>query len=108
MPYQAASRALQALANPAKAPVARGIFKNSSNDVFLGVATPQQRRMALEYQELRFRNLSSRRRFRSSTDGNEAGHDQGGNCCDDHPDKESLVAQPRLDVATHCAKYDES
>lgn len=50
--YQDASCALQTLANPDKAQVARSFFKNSSNDVFLGVTTPQLRRIAREYQEL--------------------------------------------------------
>jgi 3-methyladenine DNA glycosylase AlkD len=52
MTYKHASRALQAHANPARALVSRGYFKNSSQDIFLGVSTPRLRIVAREYQEL--------------------------------------------------------
>jgi 3-methyladenine DNA glycosylase AlkD len=47
-----ASQALQVHANADKALVSRGYFKNSSQDVFLGVTTPQLRIIAREYQGL--------------------------------------------------------
>src|SRR5947208_270080 len=50
--YEDANQSLQALANPAKALAARRYFKNCSQDVFLGVTTPQLRRLARDYREL--------------------------------------------------------
>lgn len=46
-----ARKALRALADPRKARVQRGFFKET-DDVFLGVATPKIRPLAREYQEL--------------------------------------------------------
>lgn len=46
-----ARRALRALANPSKARVHRGFFKKT-DDIFLGVTTPQIRLLAREYQRL--------------------------------------------------------
>jgi 3-methyladenine DNA glycosylase AlkD len=50
--YQDASRTLQAHADAGKALAARGYFKNSGQDVFLGVTTPRLRIIAREYQQL--------------------------------------------------------
>jgi 3-methyladenine DNA glycosylase AlkD len=50
--YKDASHALHSQADPAKAVVSRGYFKDSSQDVFLGVSTPRLRIMAREYREL--------------------------------------------------------
>ena len=46
-----ARKALRALANPGKARVHRGFFKET-DDIFLGVTTPQIRLLAREYQRL--------------------------------------------------------
>ncbi|HEV3316281.1 MAG TPA: DNA alkylation repair protein [Candidatus Angelobacter sp.] len=52
MTYKHASQALHSHANPARTLVSRRYFKNSSQDVFLGVTTPQLRIIAREYQGL--------------------------------------------------------
>ena len=49
--------ALQAHADPGKALVSRGYFKNSSQDIFLGVTTPRLRTIARGYQELSLADL---------------------------------------------------
>lgn len=46
-----AKKALRALANPRKARVHRGFFKET-NDIFLGVTTPQIRLLVRQYQDL--------------------------------------------------------
>jgi 3-methyladenine DNA glycosylase AlkD len=46
-----ARKSLRSLANPRKALVYRGFFKET-NDIFLGVATPQIRNLSREYQTL--------------------------------------------------------
>lgn len=48
-----ARKALRALANPRKARVHRGFFKET-NDIFLGVTSPQVRRLSRQFQSLSF------------------------------------------------------
>jgi 3-methyladenine DNA glycosylase AlkD len=49
---EAARQALHQLSDPARAKVQRGFFKNSDEDVFLGVPTPSLRRIAKEFAQL--------------------------------------------------------
>src|SRR6202165_4800421 len=55
--YEDLARALQLHANPARALVARGYFKNSSQDVFLGVSAPRLRTIAREYWQLSLKDI---------------------------------------------------
>jgi len=51
---QAARKALQAHADPVKAKTYAGFFKDAAGDRFLGVTTPQLRKLAKEYRHLPF------------------------------------------------------
>ena len=64
MTYQKAVRALRAHADPKKALVYRGYFKNSQNDIVLGVTAPQLRAIAGELRGLSFSNLRKLMRSR--------------------------------------------
>jgi len=50
--YNSAARALLGLADPRRAEVSRGFFRDSSGDVFLGVSTPLLRKLAKDFKEL--------------------------------------------------------
>src|SRR6476620_3180291 len=50
--YTKAARALRQHAHTGRALVSRGFFKDPRNDVFLGVRTPQVRKLAREFQAL--------------------------------------------------------
>jgi 3-methyladenine DNA glycosylase AlkD len=50
--YTKAARALRAHGSPEKAQVYRRYFKNVDDDLFLGVSTPIQRRLAREFHQL--------------------------------------------------------
>jgi 3-methyladenine DNA glycosylase AlkD len=55
--YKDAAWALQPHANPERALFVRGYFKNSSQDVFLGVSTPRLRAVAREYWQLPLKDI---------------------------------------------------
>jgi 3-methyladenine DNA glycosylase AlkD len=61
---EAARQALHQLSDPIRAQVQRGFFKNSSEDVFLGVPTPALRKIAREFAHL---PLADIRRLMQST-----------------------------------------
>src|SRR5271170_5104375 len=50
--FEAARQALHQLSDPARAKVQRGFFKNSGEDIFLGVPTPSLRKIAKEFVQL--------------------------------------------------------
>ena len=62
--FEAARKALHQLSDPARAKVQRGFFKNSGEDIFLGVPTPSLRKIAKEFVQL---PLSDIRRLMQST-----------------------------------------
>jgi 3-methyladenine DNA glycosylase AlkD len=55
--YKDAAWALQPHANPERALFVRGYFKNSSQDIFLGVSTPRLRAVAREYWQLPLKDI---------------------------------------------------
>jgi 3-methyladenine DNA glycosylase AlkD len=57
MTYKSASQALQTLADSGRARTARAYFKNCTQDVFLGITTPQLRRLAGEYWEMKLSEI---------------------------------------------------
>jgi len=61
---QAARQALHQLSDPDRARTQRGFFKNSGEDIFLGVPTPSLRRIAKEFAQL---PLSDIRRLMQSS-----------------------------------------
>ncbi len=61
---EAARQALHQLSDPVRAKVQRGFFKNSGEDIFLGVPTPSLRRIAKEFAHLSLSDV--RRLMRSS------------------------------------------
>src|SRR5438270_2616507 len=50
--YNSAGRALRALADPRRAAVSSGYFKDSRGDIFLGVSTPLLRKLAKDFKEM--------------------------------------------------------
>src|SRR5438132_1164088 len=50
--YNSAGRALRVLADPRRAAVSSGYFKDSRGDIFLGVSTPLLRKLAKDFRAM--------------------------------------------------------
>lgn len=55
--YRAAAGRLRKLADPARAASSQGYFKDSVGDIFLGVTTPAQRKLAKQFQQMSLPNV---------------------------------------------------